>query len=110
MSDWPIIQSAEVEEWLDSLTEKDQMTASRHIFLLSAEGPLLGEPHTRQLRGKLRELRFHLDRRDVRISYFFTPRREAALLTVFEKHARREPREIERAERAMADWPEEEIR
>ncbi|WP_199754927.1 type II toxin-antitoxin system RelE/ParE family toxin [Amycolatopsis sp. WAC 04197] len=28
--------------------------------LLAEQGPLLGEPYTRQLDGKLRELRFHL--------------------------------------------------
>jgi hypothetical protein len=36
----------------------DPAIAGRHIDLLEREGVHLGEPYTRQLRGKLRELRF----------------------------------------------------
>jgi hypothetical protein len=43
-----------------------------YIDLLADEGPLLSEPYTRQLDGKLRELRFHLDRQSVRITYWIT--------------------------------------
>ncbi|MFF5211266.1 type II toxin-antitoxin system RelE/ParE family toxin [Streptosporangium sp. NPDC000396] len=40
-----------------------------YVDLLAAEGPLLGEPCTKQLDGKLRELRFRLDEFAVRITY-----------------------------------------
>jgi hypothetical protein len=40
------------------------------VDLLAERGPLLGEPYTRQLDGKLRELRFHLERRAVRVTYW----------------------------------------
>lgn len=110
MDEWKVTQSIEVEEWLAKLDPRERVRAARHVFMLVDSGPLLGEPHTRQLRGKLRELRFHLGRRDVRITYFFTPNRDVALLTAFEKHSRREPREIDRAEKAMARWVEEEQR
>jgi hypothetical protein len=51
----------------------------------------LDEPFTRQLRGKLRELRFHVGREQVRI----------ILLTVFRKTRQRERAEIDRAWQAM---------
>lgn len=38
-------------------------TAAFYIDLLAEHGPLLGEPYSKQLSGKLRELRFHLDGR-----------------------------------------------
>jgi hypothetical protein len=38
-------------------------TAAFYVDLLAERGTLLGEPYTRQLDGKLRELRFRLDRR-----------------------------------------------
>ncbi|GIH72442.1 type II toxin-antitoxin system RelE/ParE family toxin [Sphaerimonospora thailandensis] len=62
---------------------------------------LLDEPYTRQLYGKLRELRFHLAREAVRISYWIAPGRRIILLTVFRKQRMRETAEIERAVRAM---------
>ena len=64
-------------------------------------GPLLGEPYTRQLDGKLRELRFHLDGRSVRITYWIAPGRRIILMTVFMKSRMRERTEIERAREAM---------
>lgn len=63
-------------------------------------GPLLDEPFTKQLNGKLRELRFYLDGRPTRITYWIAPGRRIILLTVFVKTQRREPREVERANRA----------
>jgi hypothetical protein len=46
-----------------------------YVDLLAERGVLLGEPYTRQLRGKLRELRFHLEREAVRVSYWIAPGR-----------------------------------
>ena len=66
------------------------------------EGATLSEPYTRQLDGKLRELRFHLDRQAVRITYWIASGRRIVLLTVFTKTRMREDREVERARRAMA--------
>lgn len=78
--------------------------ASAQIERLEQRGVLLTEPHSRQLRGKLRELRFTLDGRSVRITYFVAPGRRIILLTVFEKEQRQERRQIERAARRMAEW------
>jgi hypothetical protein len=56
----------EIDEWIDALDEDEQATVAFYIDLLAERGPLLGEPYTRRLVGKLRELRFHLDRQAVR--------------------------------------------
>jgi Helix-turn-helix domain/Phage derived protein Gp49-like (DUF891) len=56
---------------------------------------LLGEPYTRQLDGKLRELRFHLERRSIRITYWIATGRRIVLLTVFHRTRMREVQEIE---------------
>ena len=71
-------------------------------------GPLLGEPYTRQLDGKLRELRFHLERRAVRVTYWIATGRRIVLLTVFAKSRMREEREIQRARRVLARCEAEE--
>jgi Phage derived protein Gp49-like (DUF891) len=62
---------------------------------------LLSEPYTRQLRGKLRELRFYLTRQSVRISYWIAADRRIILLTVFRKQRMREEAEVLRAWRAL---------
>jgi hypothetical protein len=53
------------------------------------------------LDGKLRELRLHLDRRSVRVSYWIAPARRIVLLTVFVKQRQQETREVARAKRAL---------
>lgn len=72
-----------------------------HIDRLAEVGPLLDEPHTRQLDGKLRELRFHLEGSQIRVTYWIAPGRRIILLTVFAKSQRQERREINRAKQAM---------
>ncbi|MEV4577014.1 type II toxin-antitoxin system RelE/ParE family toxin [Nonomuraea jabiensis] len=90
-----------MDEWFDSLRQDDQETAVFYVDLLAERGILLDEPYTRQLHGKLRELRFHLSRDAVRITYWIAPGRRIILLTVFRKQRMRETAEIERAVRAM---------
>jgi phage-related protein len=69
---------------------------------LAEHGPLLGEPYTKQLDGKLRELRFFVERQAVRITYWIATERRIILLTVFHKTRMRDEREVERAHRALA--------
>ena len=92
----------EVEAWLESLPSPRFGRAERYIDLLAERGVQLGEPYSRQLRGKLRELRFDLAGEAIRISYCIRPGRRIVLLTVFRKTRRRERREIARALRAMS--------
>ncbi|MEV4545069.1 addiction module toxin RelE [Micromonospora sp. S4605] len=91
----------EVRDWLEALSTTDFARAAFYIDLLASQGVLLGEPHTRQLDGKLRELRFYLEREAVRVTYWIASDRRIILLTVFRKTRMREDREIERARRAL---------
>ncbi|WP_194817819.1 type II toxin-antitoxin system RelE/ParE family toxin [Nocardia sp. XZ_19_385] len=68
---------------------------------LAANGPLLGEPYTLQLDGKLRELRFHLEGQSVRVTYWIAPGRRIILMTVFAKTKMRERAEVRRARLAL---------
>lgn len=92
----------EIRDWLESLPIGQFATAAFYIDLVAERGPLLGEPYTRQLDGKLRELRFHLEGRATRVTYWIASGRRIVLLTVFTKTRTREPTEIARARRAMA--------
>jgi phage-related protein len=69
---------------------------------------LPAEPYTKQLDRKLRELRFHLERQAVRITYWIATDRRIILLTVFHKTRMRDEREIDRARRALARCIDEE--
>ena len=91
----------EVRDWIVALggTEADRVRF--HIDRLAELGPLLDEPHARQLDGKVRELRFHLEGRQIRVTYWIAPGRRIILLTVFAKSQRQERREINRAKQAM---------
>jgi hypothetical protein len=91
----------EVVEWFGSLTEEEQARVGFHVDRLAATGPLLDEPHTKQLDGKLRELRFYLGSTPTRITYWIAPGRVIVLLTVFTKTRQNERREVERAKRAL---------
>lgn len=83
----------EVRDWLEQLPTDQFARAAFYIDLLAYEGPLLSEPYTRQLDRKLRELRFHLDRQAVRITYWIASGRRIVLLTVFVKTRMREDKE-----------------
>jgi phage-related protein len=93
-----------VREWLDDLARtapKEYGVVRHQIDLLREFGVLLGEPYTRQLDGRLRELRPG----PWRVTYFADPQRRLILLTSFRKRAKRTPpAEIVRARRAMEDW------
>lgn len=63
----------EIEKWLDDLPTVHFARAAFYVDLLADQGPLLGEPYTKQLDGKLRELRFYLERQAIRITYWLLP-------------------------------------
>lgn len=93
-----------VREWLDELGSRspaEQGAVLHHIDLLAEFGVLLGEPYSRQLSGRLRELRVG----PWRITYFADPRRRFILLTSFRKRTRKADREqIRKADRLVQDW------
>ncbi len=99
---WGTIElESEVANWLLRLSDEEFGHAAFRIDLLEDKGVLLDDPYTRQLRGKLRELRFHLGGKERRISYYIASRRRIILLTVFRKTKPQETAEIDRAERAL---------
>lgn len=69
------------------------------VGLLAEHAEDLGEPYTRHLGGKLRELRFHLLRQQTRVTYWLAPGRRVILLTVFRKTRGAETAEVTRAVR-----------
>lgn len=101
---WGTIElEAEVASWVEALPAREFGRVEFYIDLLAERGPLLDEPFTRHLRGKLRELRFYLGARGdaVRLTYYIAAGRRIILLTVFRKRRQRERAEIDRAYRAM---------
>ncbi|MFC0114871.1 type II toxin-antitoxin system RelE/ParE family toxin [Kibdelosporangium aridum] len=100
--DWGTVElEPEVRDWLIGLDEDAANHVAFYIDLLAERGPLLGEPYTRQLHGKLRELRFWLGERATRISYWIASGRRIILLTVWHKTRMRESAQVERARRAL---------
>jgi hypothetical protein len=94
----------EVVEWLGSLPDDQFGRVEFYIDLLAERGAQLGEPYTRQLQGKLRELRFYLGPQSdaaARITYYIATGRRIILLTVFRKQRQRGRTEINRASRVM---------
>lgn len=92
----------EVRSWLDSLTDRDFGRVDFLVGLLAEQAETLGEPYSRHLDGKVRELRFHLLRQQIRVTYWLAPARRVVLLTVFRKTRSAETAEVERAVRAQA--------
>jgi phage-related protein len=98
---WGTVElEAEVRTWLEALPTDLFARAAFYVDLLADRGPLLGEPYTKQIEGKLRELRFWLEQDAMRITYWIATDRRIVLLTVFRKTRMREVREIDRATRA----------
>ena len=91
----------EVVRWLEGLSDEKFGHVAFYIDMLEEQGVHLAEPYSRQLLGKLRELRFFVGRERVRVSYFIASGRRIVLLTVFRKTRQREELEIMRADRAM---------
>ncbi|MFI9401285.1 type II toxin-antitoxin system RelE/ParE family toxin [Nocardia sp. NPDC052316] len=87
----------EVRAWLDTLTKAEYRAVEFKADRLADNPTTLGEPWTRHLGGSVRELRFHLSGKAIRISYWLAPGRRLVLLTVFAKTRMRERLEVDRA-------------
>ena len=79
----------EVRSWLASLSDRDFGRVDFLVGLLAEHAHDLGEPSTRHLGGKVRELRFHLLRQQTRVTYWLAPGMRVILLTVFRKSPQR---------------------
>jgi phage-related protein len=94
-------------EFLDDLPIKTKARVVKLIDLLAEQGVLLKEPYTRQIRGKLRELRIKDNLGHIRVLYFtFTGRRFVLLHGFLKKTDKTPEREIELAEKRMKDFIE----
>jgi hypothetical protein len=92
-----------VRTWPASLPRREYDRVEFYGDLLAEQADALGEPYSRHLGGKLRELRFHLPHRQVRITYWLAPNRRVVPLTVFPKTRARERFEVDRARRAQVE-------
>ena len=92
----------EVRSWLASLSDRDFGRVDFLVGLLAEHAEDLGEPYTRHLGGKVRELRFHLLRQQTRVTYWLAPGRQVNLLTVFRKTRSAETAEVARALHAQS--------
>src|SRR5712691_3590244 len=91
----------EVKGWLEGLSDPDFGRVDFLVGLLAEHAQDLGEPYTRHLSGKVRELRFHLLARQARVTYWLAPGRRLILLTVFRKTRNAETAEVARALQAQ---------
>ena len=91
----------EVRSWLEGLTGRDFGRVDFLVGMLAEHAETLGEPYSRHLGGKVRELRFRLLRQQTRVTYWLAPARRVVLLTVFAKTRGAEKAEVERAVRAQ---------
>ncbi|MEI8058253.1 MAG: type II toxin-antitoxin system RelE/ParE family toxin [Actinomycetes bacterium] len=99
---WGTIElESEVRDWLERLSGSEFGHVAFYVDLLAERGALLSEPYTKQLDGKLRELRFYLGRTAMRLTYWIAPGRRIILLTVFAKTKGKEKAEVARAAAAM---------
>ena len=99
---WPIELEPEVQRWLDQLPAKNFGVVAFQLDRLATQGSSLRMPISRSLDAGLFELRFDLDRRAFRITYYFAADRRIVLLTVFRKQRMNDRHEITRARDAMA--------
>ncbi len=91
----------EVRSWLERLSDRDFGRTDFLVGLLAEQAGTLGEPYTRHLGGKVREVRFHLLAQQPRITYWLAPGRRIILLTVFRKSRSAETAEVARALQAQ---------
>jgi hypothetical protein len=91
----------EVRSWLERLSDRDFGRADFLVGLLAEQADTLGEPYTRRLGGKVRELRFHLLAQQPRITPWLAPGRRIILLTVFRETRNAEVAEVARALQAQ---------
>ncbi|MFB7447175.1 type II toxin-antitoxin system RelE/ParE family toxin [Streptomyces sp. NPDC056194] len=92
----------EVRLWLEDLPAHHYVIVEQKVDRLAENPTTLGEPYTRHLGGKLRELRFDLGGSAQRITYWLAPDRRIVLLTVFRKTRMRETAEVDRAHAVQA--------
>jgi hypothetical protein len=81
---WDVEFTGEFEEWWNFLEPEEQEEISAKVELLEERGPVLPRPHSDVIvssrHSNMKELRGHVDERQLRVLYAFDPRRTAILL------------------------------
>lgn len=96
-------ESRPVKEFLELLPVAHQSKVLQYIQLLEDYGPILDDPYSSQVKGKLRELKPHYGKAQYRILYYGDPSRSFVLLHGLHKVTKKLPKgDIEIAERRMA--------
>lgn len=94
-----------VADFIDSLPAAAQAKILRLTTLLADYGALLKEPYTKQIKGKIRELRIKDSQGALRILYFTYTGRRFILLHGFIKKTDKTPeKEIIAAEKRLKDF------
>lgn len=94
-----------VADFINALSHNTRAKVIRIVDLLGEYGVLLKEPYTRQIRGKIRELRLKDSQGAVRVLYFTYTGRRFILLHGFLKKTDKTPeKEIAIAEKRMNDF------
>ena len=94
-----------VKAFLNALSEEARAKVARLIKLLAHYGVLLKEPYTKQIQGKIRELRIADQRGALRVLYFaYTGKRLILLHGFIKKIDKTPPQEIVIAEKRMQDF------
>jgi phage-related protein len=92
-------------DFIESLSMPARVKIYRNIKILEQQGVLLKEPYTRQIFGKIRELRIYDGHGAYRILFFSFTGRRIILLHGFSKKTDKTPQgDIETARRRMADF------
>lgn len=91
----------EVRLWRENIPAHHYVTAEQKVDRLAENAATLGEPSTRHLGGKLRELRFDLEGNAQRITYWLAPGRRIVPLTAFRETKARETAEVDRTRAAQ---------
>jgi phage-related protein len=87
-------------DWIAGLDAKARARIERTIGLLQAQGTLLGDPHSRHVRGKIWELRVPFRGMAYRVLYFAAMGHEFVVLHAFAKKTDKAPaRELAIAKR-----------
>jgi phage-related protein len=94
-------------KFLNDLPLKTRARVVKLIDLLAEYGVLLKEPYTRQIKGKIRELRMRDNMGHIRVFYFtFTGKRIVLLHGFLKKTDKTPERELVLAEKRMKDFIE----
>lgn len=87
----PDTKRTPVQEYLQTLTEKEQTKISKYVDFLQQNKGVLGEPYTRHIRDKIRELRVDFGTNRHRIFFFTFINKNIIFLHAFLKRTAKTP-------------------